>query len=41
MSWLKQSATDTQITHGARLWLYVVAVLVMVAKRLLRKHLLM
>ena len=30
MSWLKQSATDTQITHGARLWLYVVAVLVMV-----------
>ncbi|NDB01718.1 MAG: ABC transporter permease, partial [Betaproteobacteria bacterium] len=30
MSWLKQSATDTQITHGARLWLYGVAVLVMV-----------
>lgn len=30
MSWLKQSATDTQITHGARLWLYLVAVLVMV-----------
>ena len=30
MSWLKQSATDTQITHGARLWLYAVAVLVMV-----------
>ena len=30
MSWLKQSATDTQITHGARLWLYVVAVLVMI-----------
>ena len=30
MSWLKQSATDTQITHGARLGLYLVAVLVMV-----------
>ena len=30
MSWLKQSATDTQITHGARLWLYVVVVLVMI-----------
>ena len=30
MSWLQTPATDTQITHGARLWLYVVAVLVMV-----------
>ena len=30
MSWLKQSATDTQITHGARLWLDVVVVLVMI-----------
>jgi putative spermidine/putrescine transport system permease protein len=29
MSWLRQSATDTQITHGARLWLYAVAVLVL------------
>ena len=30
MSWLQTPATDTQITHGARLWLYVVAVLMMV-----------
>ena len=30
MTWLKQPATDTQITHGARLWLYVLAVVVMV-----------
>ena len=30
MSWLQSPATDTQITHGARLWLYGVAVLVMV-----------
>ena len=30
MSWLKQAATETQITHGARLWLYALAVLVMV-----------
>ena len=30
MSWLQRPATPTQITHGARLWLYAVAVLVMV-----------
>ena len=30
MSWLRQPATQTQITHGARLWLYAVATLVMV-----------
>ena len=30
MRWLRQDATDTQITHGARLWLYAVAVIVMV-----------
>ena len=29
MSWLRRPATSTQVTHGARLWLYVVAVLVM------------
>ena len=29
MSFLSRPATDTQITHGARLWLYGVAVLVM------------
>lgn len=28
--WLNQSATDTQITHKSRLWLYAVAVLVMI-----------
>lgn len=30
MSWLQQPATETQITHRARLWLYVTAMLVMV-----------
>ncbi len=30
MNWLRQPATQTQITHGARLWLYAVATLVMV-----------
>ncbi|MGF1608620.1 MAG: ABC transporter permease [Kiloniellales bacterium] len=29
MSWLGNSASETQITHGQRLWLYVVAGLVM------------
>jgi putative spermidine/putrescine transport system permease protein len=29
MSWLSRPATDTQITHGSRLWLYAVAILVM------------
>lgn len=28
--WFRRSATDTQITHGARLWLYAIAVIVMV-----------
>lgn len=30
MSWLSKPASDTQITHGGRMWLYVLAVLVMV-----------
>lgn len=30
LGWLGRPASDTQITHGRRLWLYVVAVLVMV-----------
>ncbi len=30
MSWLRQPATETQITHGARLWLYAAGVLVMI-----------
>lgn len=30
MSWWQQPATETQIRHGARLWLYAVAVLVMI-----------
>ncbi|WP_374440942.1 ABC transporter permease [Stella sp.] len=29
MGWLSRPATETQITHGRRLWLYAVAVLVM------------
>ncbi len=29
MSWLKSQASDTQITHGSRLWLYVVAAIIM------------
>ena len=29
MAWLSRPATETQITHGRRLWLYAVAVLVM------------
>jgi putative spermidine/putrescine transport system permease protein len=29
VSWLAQPASETQITHGARLWLYALAVLVM------------
>ena len=30
MKWLQRSATDTHIKHGGRLWLYALAVLVMV-----------
>ncbi len=30
MRWLRRPATDTAITHGARLWLYAVAIAVMV-----------
>lgn len=30
MTWLRQAATDTQITHGARLWLYGLAISVLV-----------
>jgi putative spermidine/putrescine transport system permease protein len=29
MSWLARSASETQITHGARLWLYALAAIVM------------
>ena len=29
MSWLKKPASDTQLTHGDRLWLYVVAAIIM------------
>jgi putative spermidine/putrescine transport system permease protein len=29
MSWLRQPATETQITHGGRLWLYILAGLVL------------
>ena len=29
MSWLKKPASDTQITHGGRLWLYIVATIIM------------
>lgn len=30
MTWLEQTVTDTQITRGGRLWLYAIAILVMV-----------
>lgn len=30
MKWLSQSVTDTQVTRGARMWLYVIAVVVMI-----------
>ncbi|MEM1199759.1 MAG: ABC transporter permease [Pseudomonadota bacterium] len=30
MSWFSKAASETQITHGSRLWLYVVAGLVMI-----------
>lgn len=29
IGWLRRPATDTQVTHGARLWLYLVAGLIM------------
>lgn len=29
MDWLKRPASDTQITHGQRLWLYVLAAIIM------------
>jgi len=29
MSWLKKLASDTQLTHGDRLWLYIVATIIM------------
>ncbi len=29
MNWLKQPASDTQVTHGQRLWLYAIAVITM------------
>ena len=29
MSWLDRPASPTQITHGRRLWLYVIAALVL------------
>lgn len=30
MRWLRRPATETQVTHGARLWLYLLAIAVMV-----------
>lgn len=30
MNWLRRSATETHITHGARLWLYLAGVLVLI-----------
>ena len=29
MGWWKKPASDTQITHGERLWLYVTAAIIM------------
>jgi putative spermidine/putrescine transport system permease protein len=29
MNWLKKPASDTQLTHGDRLWLYIIAAIVM------------
>ncbi len=29
MNWFKKSASETQITHGQRLWLYIVAIIIM------------
>ena len=29
MSWLKKTASDTQVTHGDRLWLYIIAAIIM------------
>lgn len=30
LSWLRSPATETQITHGQRLWLYVISVIIMI-----------
>ena len=30
LRWFRAPATETQITHGQRLWLYVIAVITMV-----------
>jgi putative spermidine/putrescine transport system permease protein len=30
LNWLRSPATDTQISHGQRLWLYVISVIIMV-----------
>lgn len=30
MNWLKRPASETQITHGQRLWLYIIATVIMV-----------
>ncbi len=30
LKWLREPASETQITHGARLWLYIVATVIMV-----------
>lgn len=30
MNWLRRPASDTQVTHGSRLWLYAVGIMVMV-----------
>mgnify|MGYP000285768348 CR=1 FL=1 len=30
MSWLNRPASETQITHGQRLWLYILATVLMI-----------
>lgn len=30
LNWFRNPATETQITHGQRLWLYVIAVITMI-----------
>ena len=30
LGWFRAPATETQITHGQRLWLYVISVIIMV-----------
>ncbi|MEM7045097.1 MAG: hypothetical protein AAF543_19990 [Pseudomonadota bacterium] len=30
LGWLKSPASETQISHGQRLWLYLISVLIMI-----------